>query len=335
MTHFFAAALAVLVLFCARPSNAHGMRTAYVEIIEHAPGQAILRFRTTIDAPAGPEFPNGCMATNISTETPKGTITSTNPLVQNGSTFVLHCPGSLAGREIGVTGLGTSISEAVVWVSQHDGTTSSQLLTVAQPSIRIPSSSGALKNFTEYTPLGVKHILAGADHLLFLLLLVLLLRRPKAVLIAETAFTISHGLSFSAAALGWIHVSKEATEACIAMSLLLLALDVERRDRSAPSAHSVAAMALVFGLVHGLGFAGAMAELGMPSQQVGWALLGFGLGVEVGQVAFLAVALVAAFFLQRSRFSFQGTIALTYLAGGLAAYWFLDRMRDCLVIVGS
>jgi hypothetical protein len=93
-------------------------------------------------------------------------------------------------------------------------------------------------------------------------------------------------------------------------------------------------MALVFGLVHGLGFAGGMTELGMPSQNVGWALLGFGLGVEIGQVAFLAVAVVAAYFLQRSRFSFQGTMVLTYLAGGLAAYWFLDRFRDCLVVAG-
>jgi hypothetical protein len=331
MRHLFAAVFAILILFCAGQTHAHGMRTAYVEIVEHAPGQAILRFRTTVDVGAVPEFPIGCTATNVSAEGTKTTISSTNPLVQNGSTFVVHCPGPLAGREMGVTELGTSMSEAVVWVSQHDGTTSSQLLTPNQPRIRIPSS-GAWTNFTEYTPLGIRHIFAGADHLLFLMLLVLLLRRPRPVLVAETAFTISHGLSFSAAALGWIHVSKEATEACIAMSLLLLALDVGRKDRSAASDHSVALMALVFGLVHGLGFAGGMAEIGMPSQNVGWALLGFGLGVEVGQVAFLAVALVVAHFFQRSRFSFQGTIVLTYLAGGLAAYWVLDRVRDCLLV---
>jgi hydrogenase/urease accessory protein HupE len=338
MKRFVAAFLILLSLLGTRQTHAHGMRTAYVEIVEYTPGQAILRFRTTIDTSAAPEFPAGCKATNVSTDALQTANSSTNPLVQNGTTFVLHCQGALAGREVGVTGLGTAISEAVVWVSQHDGATSSQILTAAQPRIRIPSSSSsfsrAQSNFAEYTPLGVKHIFAGADHLLFLLLLVLLLRRPKAILLAETAFTISHSLSFSGAALGWIHVSKEATEACIAMSLLLLALDVERKDRAAASANAVAAMALVFGLVHGLGFAGGMTELGMPSQNVGWALLGFGLGVEIGQVAFLAVAVVAAYFLQRSRFSFQGTMVLTYLAGGLAAYWFLDRFRDCLVVAG-
>jgi hypothetical protein len=335
MRHFFAVLVVLLGLVCARETYAHGMRTAYVEIVEHAPGQAILRFRATVDGPAAPEFPTGCTAKNAATDGPSTTVSAIDSLVQHGTTFVLHCDGALAGRDLGVSGLGESISEAVVWVSQHDGTTSSHLLSAAMPKAKIPSASAARTTLTDYVPLGVKHIFVGADHLLFLLLLVLLLRRPKPVILAETAFTVSHGLSFSAAALGWIHVSKEATEACIAMSLLFLALDVERKDKAVPSSSSVAALALVFGLVHGLGFAGGMTELGMPAQNVGWALLGFGLGVEAGQIAFLAVALVVAHFLMRSRFSFPATMILTYLAGGLAAYWFLDRVRDCFGVIGS
>lgn len=331
MQRFAFAAVVALCLVCSSDVFAHGMRTAYVEIVEYAPGQAILRFRTTVDVRVTPRFPTGCEWKSASDDVPQRAVPSTNVLVQNGSTFVLRCNGPLAGRDAGVTGLGTEISEAVVWVSQSNGTTSSHLLTPAEPIFRIPATSRALANFTEYVPLGVRHILEGADHLLFLLLLVLLLRRPKSVLVAETAFTLSHGLSFSAAALGWIHVSKEATEACIAMSLLLLALDVERKDKAPPSPNATAALALVFGLVHGLGFAGGMAELGMPSQNIGWALLGFGVGVEVGQIMFLAVALVLSHFLSRSRFSFHSTVVLTYLAGGLAAYWLLDRVRGVLM----
>ena len=329
MKQFVVFLVLLLGLVCPREIHAHGMRTAYVELVEHAPGQAILRFRATVEGPAAPEIPAGCTTKNATTDT------SGKTLVREGSSFVLHCDGPLAGRDFGVIGLGTEISEAIVWVSQHDGTTSSHILSAAQPTIKIPSGSAVRTTLTEYMPLGMKHIFAGADHLLFLLLLVLLLRKAKPVILAETAFTLSHGLSFSAAALGWIHVSKEATEACIALSLLLLALDVERKDKAAPSSESVALLALVFGLVHGLGFAGGMAELGMPTQNVGWALLGFGLGVEVGQIAFLAVALVAAHFLRRSRFSFHGAIVLTYFAGGLAAYWFLDRVRDCLGLASS
>jgi HupE / UreJ protein len=314
-----------------RQTHAHGMRTAYVEIVEHAPGQATLRFQTTVATSASPEFPAGCNAKSTATD-PTQPPVSSNSLVQDGSTYILHCDGALAGRDFSVHGLGETISEAVVWVSQYDGTTSSHLLSSALPQMKIPSASAAQTTFADYVPLGMKHIFAGADHLLFLLLLVLLLRKPRPVILAETAFTLSHGLSFSAAALGWIYVSKEATEACIAMSLLLLALDVERKDKAAPSSSSVAALALVFGLVHGLGFAGGMTELGLPARHVGWALLGFGLGVEVGQVAFLAVALTAAHILRRRRFFFRSTMVLTYLAGGLSAYWFFDRVRECLVL---
>jgi HupE / UreJ protein len=331
MRYFWAFLIVVVGLVWPDDTLAHGMRTAYVEIVEHGPGRAVVRFRTSVEASARPVFPPGCEVRNPSANESMPSNQWTNSLVRDGSTYMLHCDGELAGRSIGVNGLGETISEAVVWVTQHDGSSSSHMLTPGQPTVRVPARSSARTTFGEYIPFGVRHIFAGADHLLFLLLLVFSLRRVKPVLIAETGFTLSHGLSFSAAALGWIQVSKEATEACIALSLLLLALDVQRKDRPAPSDRSVALLALVFGLVHGLGFAGGMSELGMPAAHVGWALLGFGVGVEVGQVAFLAFALLFIYFLELSRFSFHVTLGMTYLAGGLAAYWFLDRVRDCLV----
>jgi hypothetical protein len=329
MKVFLAFAIALLGLFSGGSAWAHGMRTAYVEIIEHSRGNALVRFRSTVVGSAKLEFPPECQA-SLAGESDKGKAQGTaNPLVQGGETFVLQCPGSLEGRTIGVRGLGEEISEAVVWIEPWGGEVSTFLMTPAKPSLEIPKRITAGQTLAQYIPLGIEHILTGPDHLLFLLLLVLVLRRPSSVLLAETAFTISHGLSFSAAALGLVHVSKEATEACIALSLLYLALDVERRDRPAPTAKAMAILALGFGLVHGLGFAGGMTELGLPKQYVGFALLGFGLGVEVGQVAFLLVALGLVYLLRRSRFSFQGTLALTYLSGGLAAYWFLLRVRDC------
>lgn len=322
----------IATLAFSHDARAHGMRTAYVEIVEHQPGQAILRFRTSVVSSAKPLFPAGCTANDVTLDKRQESRVSPNALLKDASTFLVHCDGALAGREISIAGLGTEISEAIVWVSLYDGSTSTILLSPAHPQLKIPSASTASSTLLDHVPLGVKHIAAGADHLLFLLLLVLLLQKPKPALVAETAFTISHGLSFSTAALGWIHVSKEATEACIALSLLFLALDVDRHDKRPPSSAHVALLALVFGLVHGLGFAGGMAELGMPEKNVGWALLGFGLGVEVGQVAFLVLGVVAAHFLFRSRFLVQSRIVLTYAAGGLAAYWFLDRARDCFLV---
>jgi hypothetical protein len=229
-----------------------------------------------------------------------------------------------------VTGLGTEISEAVVWVSQRGGSTSSHLVTAASPSVHLPRESRPLASFTEYVGLGITHILKGADHLLFLLLLVLTLRRVSAVLWAETAFTLSHSLSFSAAALGWVRVSPQAAEACIALSLLLLALDVERRGARAASTRSGAATALLFGFVHGLGFAGGLREAAMPDQNVAWALLGFGAGVEVGQVAFLAVVLGGFYLLARSRYHFAVAVTSAYAAGGLAVFWLIERVLMCI-----
>jgi len=161
MKQFVVFLVVLLGLTGARETHAHGMRTAYVELVEHTPGQAILRFRTTVKGPAAPEFPAGCTAKNAATDT------LGKPLVRDGASFLLHCDGPLAGRDVGVMGLGTEISEAIVWVSQYDGTTSSHLLSATQPKVKIPSASAARTTLTDYMPLGVKHIFAGADHLLF------------------------------------------------------------------------------------------------------------------------------------------------------------------------
>jgi hypothetical protein len=178
--------------------------------------------------------------------------------------------------------------------------------------------------------LGLGHILSGPDHLLFLLLLVLALRRPGAVLLAETGFTLSHSLAFSATALGWVRVPPAPVEACIALSLLLLALEVEPGG-AALEPRRGAALALVFGLVHGLGFAGGLEAAGLPERAAAWALLGFGVGVELGQVAALALALLALALLRpgpRARLSWAGT----WLAGALASYWLIARTATCLAL---
>src|ERR1019366_3355702 len=182
------------------------------------------------------------------------------------------------------------VSDVVVWATFADGTTSSHIVKTGEPTFELRSGASGWTVVRQYVRLGVVHILTGYDHLLFLLLLVLLLRRVRSVLLAETAFTLSHSLSFSATALGWVHVSSTAAEACIALSLVLLAADVRIRGTPAPAWRG-ARMAFVFGLVHGLGFAGGLREIGLPERAVAPALVSFGAGVELGQVAFLAVAL--------------------------------------------
>ncbi len=186
-----------------------------------------------------------------------------------------------------------------------------------------------------YVKPGVAHILTGYDHLLFLLSLVLLLRRPRAVLLAETAFTVSHSLSFTATALGLVHVSAPAAEAAIALSLVLVALDIGKRAHAALGARKGAAMAFVFGLVHGLGFAGGLSEIGLPDAHVSSALAGFAAGVELGQVAFLAVALGLLHLASRRLAAPRLEIGARWgsvVIGGVASYWLVERT---LVVLSS
>jgi hydrogenase/urease accessory protein HupE len=243
---------------------------------------------------------------------------------------MLRCPFPLAGQRLAVSGLGPLISEAVLDVLLSDGQTGSHLLRPDAPGWEIPPRGSGRSVFWQYLRLGVSHILTGWDHLLFLLLLVLVLGRPRPVLLAECAFTVSHSLSYTATALDWIRVSAPAAEACIALSLILLSLDVERGRLSPISAWQGAGAALVFGLVHGLGFAGGLREIGIPDQEVLPALVGFAAGVELGQVTFLVAPLTVAWLLGRTRVWPRFAVGSAYAAGTLSTYWFLERLWLCV-----
>ncbi|WP_224241249.1 HupE/UreJ family protein [Hyalangium gracile] len=316
------AALVLLLLLGAlvpRLAGAHGMRTAAISLDELEPGTARVQVRLSVPDPSFRfRIPESCQLSDAVSE---GELRHA---------FTLRCPSALAGQTLGVMGLGPVLGEAVLSLSLHDGRALSHLLLPDAPSWRIPEPGSTLSVAVDYVRLGVEHILAGPDHLLLLVLLVLVLRSPRAVLLAETAFTLSHSLTFAATALGWIHVPSAWAEACIALSLVLLALDVERPGLPAPSALRGAASALVFGLVHGLGFAGGLQELGLPEQAVLPALVGFGAGVELGQVLFLAGVLLVASLAARLKVWPRLVLAGGYAAGAVSSCWLLQRVWLCL-----
>jgi hydrogenase/urease accessory protein HupE len=236
--------------------------------------------------------------------------------------MTLDCPGGLRGKAIEVRGMGPIISETSVVIELADRTTISHLLTSSSPRFTIPDRDTTLACVLQYAKLGVAHIASGIDHLCFLLGLVLVVRRLRAVLIAETAFTLSHTISLGATALGWIRVSPAAAEACIALSLVLVALDIGMKKR--PSGLSAAALAFVFGSVHGLGFAGGLREVGLPENAIVPALAGFAGGIEVGQLAFLACALAVLHLAKGWRSKID--LAAAYAIGGVGCFWLIQRL---------
>lgn len=318
-----AALAAFLLLLVTATADAHGMRTAFVEIEELSPGNAAIHLRTSL--------PESGVSVQV-----EGCALAADFRGERDQTGTLSCAGgTLAGHAVTVTGLGPILTEAAVWVRFADGNTASEIATRDAPRWSLPapdaSSGSAVRVAREYVGLGIEHILTGYDHLLFLLLLVLALRDPKRVLLAETAFTLSHSISFTATALGWLRVSPVAAEACIALTLVVVALDVRdpRTAGPATSTWAAAGLAFVFGLVHGLGFAGGLREIGLPEHDVASALIGFGAGVEVGQVAFLAGALTLVHFAKRSRHWPPMALGGAYAGGAVASFWLLTRVLVC------
>ncbi|GAB5450947.1 MAG: HupE/UreJ family protein [Halioglobus sp.] len=183
-------------------------------------------------------------------------------------------------------------------------------------------AAGANTSVADYLRFGFEHILSGWDHLLFVLLLCLLATGWRLVKLV-TAFTVGHSITLALAVLGFVAVAGPAVEACIALSIVFLARQV--LANSGGLAHGYT-LVCAFGMLHGLGFAGALVEAGLPSDRVAWALLAFNLGVEAGQLVFVALALAVFAVARRLHFRQPMHQGLAWLAGGMGCYWTLTRV---------
>jgi len=250
----------------------------------------------------------------------------------------------LAGT-VSVEGVGQSYSAVILRIGWASGRAEVHTLTDALPRVRLfGGAQDALELSVvaeSYGVLGVEHILTGWDHLLFVIGLLLLVGFRRQLVATITAFTVAHSLTLAASALGWLTLRSAPVEAAIALSIVLVCGEA-LRTRETLSRRWPALVALLFGLVHGLGFAGALREIGLPQGQSALALLSFNLGVEAGQllvigVAWLLMALwsrLAAAIRRRRAGSpageaspgLAGRRTLTYAIGGLGAFWLIERV---------
>ncbi len=237
---------------------------------------------------------------------------------------------ALVGETVSVEGLSLTQTDVLLRVTLLEGTTHSAILRPASPSFRIPLRGTKGEIAGSYWRMGVTHILEGVDHLLFLLALLLIVSGFWKLLQTVTAFTLAHSLTLALATLGFVHVPPAPTEAVISLSILFLAAEIVRKQQGeiGLTERRPWLVALAFGLFHGLGFAGALSEIGVPAHEVPLALLMFNVGVETGQIVFVAAVAALLVALRRSPLSLpQGARRLApYSIGALAAFWTIERV---------
>jgi hypothetical protein len=238
-------------------------------------------------------------------------------------------PDGLVGRRVGVTELAEARSEVLVRIAYANGRSVQSILSADAPEMVVPAEPRRLDVVTAYVRLGIHHILAGTDHLAFVLGLLLLVG-GRSFLPAITAFTVGHSITLSLAVLGLVHVSQRPIEVLIAGSVLVLALELVRDGAERPSllARQPWLMAGAFGLLHGFGFAGALADVGLPPGEVPLALGSFNVGIELGQIAVVLPVLAAARALRGRRLVSAARwhrLVPAYAIGSLAFCWMLER----------
>jgi hydrogenase/urease accessory protein HupE len=246
--------------------------------------------------------------------------------------------GGLAGQIIAIDGLSGTSTDVLVRIESLGGATQTERLSPMNPTFVVQAAPGAWEVAATYLRFGIEHILFGFDHLLFVFALVILVRDWRRVALTVTAFTIAHSITLAAATLDMVNVPGPPVEAAIALSIVLVAVEIVNARRGTPSlaARWPWLVAFCFGLLHGFGFAGALAEVGLPNHAIPIALLFFNLGVEVGQLAFVAAVLLAGELVRRAaalrlepapiqRTADRLDVMAAYAIGAMAAYWLIER----------
>ncbi len=305
------ALLSSLLLACmAGPSAAHEMSMAELELRQMAPNDYLWQWTAgnrSGENTLRPEWPAGC----------------------SDDDGVLRCgEGGFKGR-LGMAGVGDKFSAVLVKVQWADGRNSVYTLTAGQPSVQVYGGADDNRGVGEivraYTILGVEHILSGFDHLLFVIGLLFLVGFQRRLIWTISAFTLAHSLTLASAALGWLTLRAPPVEACIALSIVLVACEALNKEQTL-SRRLPALVAFGFGLVHGLGFAGVLQDIGLPQQHLLAALLAFNLGVEIGQLMVVGAAGLLVLLLRHQPWAARLRVPALYGIGSLAAYWTWTRV---------
>jgi hydrogenase/urease accessory protein HupE len=327
--------LGVLAVLLGHSAQSDEVRPGYLELRQTAPDSYRLLFKI-------PALGDD-LRLAIYVKLPAGTHDVTPPRAAfHGGAYterrIIRRGGGLTGQTIAIEGLAGTSTDVLVRIESLGGATQTERLSPTKTTFLVQTAPGAGEVAATYLRLGIEHILFGFDHLLFVLALVILVRDWRRVALTVTAFTVAHSITLAAATLDLVNVPGPPVEAAIALSIVLVAVEIVNARRGTPSltARWPWLVAFCFGLLHGFGFAGALAEVGLPHYAIPIALLFFNLGVEIGQLVFVA-AILAAYELFRRAITLLLDAALVqrtvdrldvtaaYAIGVVAAYWLIER----------
>ncbi|MEZ4331201.1 MAG: HupE/UreJ family protein [Myxococcota bacterium] len=325
-------ALGLLGLFTlvgplAPTASAHPLAPALLELHEHAGGRVeVVWKRSALRVPGSnlePILPPECPVVVPMRVEDQGAAVLARWEIDCGEE-------GLVGRTLRIADLGPAKIDTLVRIELADGRQLQRVLRRGEPAMEVPARQTRAGVFHEYLRFGFDHILTGADHLLFVFGLFLLCSGFAPLAKTVTAFTAGHSITLSVAALGYAKLPSGPIEVLIAASVLALAVDLARDQTTPTWMHRFPwPMALLFGLLHGLGFAGALREVGLPQGEIPMALFSFNVGIEIGQLAFVALLIVASALVARVPVTLPRRLAV-YAMGSLAAFWMIQRSAALL-----
>jgi hydrogenase/urease accessory protein HupE len=327
MTRRLLELLAPLLLFLAAalPARAHEIQPAYLELQETSPGHYTVLWKTPFTAAGAggfhPLFPASAQITTpvLHEESPGADL----------ERYQLAIPGGLAGQTLALTGPTAVLGDVLVRIVAADGSVQYLHLNPATPIAVVSSAPNNWQTFGAFVRLGVEHILMGPDHLLFVLGLLLIVPNRWMLVKTITAFTLAHSITLAVATLGYASAPIPPLNAAIALSILFLGPEIirYRRGQTSLTLRHPWIVAFVFGLLHGFGFASGLTTLGLSRAEIPLALVSFNVGVELGQLSFIAIVLllVRSWKILAIRWPRWAELAPCYTVGSLGAYWTIQR----------
>jgi len=319
-------ALFIGIKFCAlllsTAVNAHEVRPSFLSLEEVTKNKFSVLWKRPIKENLVPDispvFPNNCQL-----DFNKTIELSTSAKIQRGK-LICNDNGINHGA-IHITGLEVTLIDVLVRIQMKNGDTIQRLIKRNKPYLLLDEAKGV--PVEDYIMLGFEHIMSGIDHLLFVLALILIVPGIMALLKTITAFTLAHSVTLAMATLGVINVSAQPVEACIALSIILMAAHsiYLQQGRQTLSSNKPWLMAFLFGLLHGLGFSGALNQVGLPESDIPLSLLLFNIGIEIGQIVFVLVVIFCTFLFRKlTKFRFKNALKFTsYGIGSMGFYWFI------------